>query len=370
MQLTREQANAIFRYKQGVLEKGFCQKVDRIDLVSACKDFYQNFLKINSPSVFIADCPHQALNMLNHLRGIDSNKDCVEIAEYGQFSGDLPITKTIDRSVFDLVKSLKQNAKQEVGLECFRELRNLLFRDFNFQFSQSVFQVIERSILKRWKEAGKSITEFSAHPSYADRDWLHFYQGCSELISVDLESVSAYQKFVDSGLFSGYFYKTFAVLVSVPDVIRKNENLVLHDEDEAAVKWENGLQLAYWNGVEVPLKLILNPDDIAASDILNETNAEVRRCYQEKLGSERFGKLLGLIVLDEKSDRFGNDQKLYRTKEVDKIAGDFIYFAKVVCPSTGRNYFLCVPPGLSGVDEAVAWTFGKTPGDYSPSIET
>ncbi|HKK37968.1 MAG TPA: hypothetical protein VJ949_00955, partial [Cryomorphaceae bacterium] len=88
------------------------------------------------------------------------------------------------------------------------------------------------------------------------------------------------------------------------------------------------------------------------------------------LGSEKFGNLLGLISLDRKTDRFGNELVLYRTEAIDRLVGDYIYFAKVVCPSTGRNYFLCVPPGLSGVEEAVSWTFGKSPGDYRPSIET
>ena len=31
---------------------------------------------------------------------------------------------------------------------------------------------------------------------------------------------------------------------------------------------------------------------------------------------------------------------------------------KVICPSTGRNYFLRVPPTIARADDAVAWTFG------------
>jgi hypothetical protein len=370
MHLTREQANEIFRYKKRELDKGFTHEVDHLELASACELFYKDFLNMKCPTTFIAECPTQALDLLNHLIGSRECSTSSKKIDFGRFSNDFSIRKEINQSVFDLVKRLKQAVKDQIGFECFKEVRNLLFRDFNFQYSQSVFQVIERSILTQWTRAEKNIAEFSAHPSYADRDWLHLYKGCSEVLSVSGEQIDTYLRFITSGLFSGYYYQSFAILVPVPDFISKNENLVLHNEERPAVSWNQGMRIAYWNGIEVPEKLISQPELITASDILNETNAEVRRCYQEKLGSEKFGNLLGLIVLDEKSDRFGNVQRLYRTKEVDKIAGDFIYFAKVVCPSTGRNYFLCVPPGLSGVEEAVAWTFGKTPGDYRPSIET
>ena len=103
---------------------------------------------------------------------------------------------------------------------------------------------------------------------------------------------------------------------------------------------------------------------------MDEENAEVRRCYREILGSERFGKLLGIEVVDEDTDRFGYELTLYRTERKDKIAGNYIQFAGVTCPSTARRYFLCVPPHIKSAREAVAWTFGKTPEDYRPEIET
>ncbi len=52
------------------------------------------------------------------------------------------------------------------------------------------------------------------------------------------------------------------------------------------MRWRDGTGLAYWNGFEVPQNLVCDPDNVTATDIINETNAEVRRCYQEKLGSE------------------------------------------------------------------------------------
>jgi hypothetical protein len=368
--MTREEANGLYTFKRKVLSKGFFGKIDKIELASCCLEFYIEFLGLPIPKVFISAGPNEAIEMLNHLVGVSQSEKHIEVMEFASHFNSCSIRKEIDRVVFEQAKASKELLKKRLGKEHFSEVRNILFRDLNFQFSQSVYQVIERSFYHSLKGRDTAITEFSAHPSFADRDWLNFHLGCSAVFETKQVLSTGYSRFVNSGLFCGYFYKEFAILVPMPECLSKNENLVLHHEDAAAVSWGDGTSLAYWNGVEVPQNLVCDPDNVTATDIINETNAEVRRCYQEKLGSEKFGNLLGLIDLDKKIDRFGNELILYRTEKVDKVAGDFIYFAKVVCPSTGRNYFICVPPGFSGVEEAVSWTFGKKPGDYRPSIET
>jgi|GEM_PF-3046982 len=370
MDITREEANELYAHKTRVLEKGFSMRVDRIELSVACQEFYTEFLGEQKPEVFIAEGPIDASFLLNHLIGKRFSTTHEQIASFGSRKNHFSLRKEIDRSVFSRAKSAKEHLKESLGIDKFREVRNILFRDLNFQFSQSVYHVTEKSIQNRLKQTGLDSVEFAAHPSFADRDWLDFYRSCSALFGFENPIPTSYSNLIDNGLFSGFFFRDFTVLVPKPVHIHKNDNLVLHHEEHAAVSWPDKTHLAYWNGVEVPLSLITEPERITAADILNETNAEVRRCYQEKLGSEKFGSLLGLMDLDKKTDRFGNELVLYRTKKIDELAGDFIYFAKVVCPSTGRIYFLCVPPGMSSVEEAVSWTFGKTPEDYTPSIET
>jgi len=369
-ELTREEANRLYDFKQRVLGASLTCQVDHIELAASCTNFYANFLELPIPNVFIGSGPLEAVELLNHLLGSVPSQKHSSIAGFGSYSSGASIRKEIDQAVFNQAKSSNGFLKKALGAVRFKEARNILFRDLNFQISQSVYQVVEKSLYQKLKDGGGVFTEFSPHPSFADRDWLDFHLGCSDVFETNHVSFPHYSALTDAGLFYGYFYRECAVLVPMPDFIAKNENLVLHNEDTAAVSWKDGTDLAYWNGVEVPLSLIREPESVSASDILQETNAEVRRCYLEKLGSQRFGNLLGLIDLDRKTDRFGNELILYRTEKIDKIAGEFIYFAKVVCPSTGRNYFLCVPPGLSGVEEAVSWTFGKKPGDYRPSIET
>ena len=45
-------------------------------------------------------------------------------------------------------------------------------------------------------------------------------------------------------------------------------------------------------------------------------------------------------------------------------------YVQVADPSTGREYYLRVPPGVNTADEAVAWTFGLSSSEYHPAQES
>lgn len=177
------------------------------------------------------------------------------------------------------------------------------------------------------------------------------------------------KQFSETNIFWCAIFQNKFIYCPLPLVLHLDENNWLHAENSAAIAWEN-FEIYAWRGVEVERQLILHPENITKETIIKETNAEKRRIIQEKLGSERFAHLLGLKVIDEDYDLQGNLQALYITKEPDAIVGDYLYFAKVSCPSTQRTYFLGVPPGLNNVWDAVAWTFGKTKESYRPIIET
>ncbi|MGB6035672.1 MAG: hypothetical protein WBG42_05355, partial [Cryomorphaceae bacterium] len=163
------------------------------------------------------------------------------------------IHKMVDRSVYAIARASKESLKESLGADKFQEVRNVFFRDLNFQFSQSVYHVIERSIQSGNRQKAMAIDEFAAHPSFSDKDWLEFYRSCSELFGFDNPIPLSYSNLISHGLFSGFFYQDFAVLVPKPLWIHKNENLVLHHEENPAVSWPDQTSLAYWNGVEVPI---------------------------------------------------------------------------------------------------------------------
>lgn len=96
-----------------------------------------------------------------------------------------------------------------------------------------------------------------------------------------------------------------------------------------------------------------------------EINVERRRAIQERLGTERFIDLVGGKLIDA-----GRRGKLI---EINLGPGDrerVAHYVHVHDSSTERQYYLRVPPSITRVDEAIAWTFGLAEADYQPGQET
>jgi hypothetical protein len=72
-------------------------------------------------------------------------------------------------------------------------------------------------------------------------------------------------------------------------------------------------------------------------------------------------------VLDRDRDA-GGERRLLRVR----VEGDEdLVCVAVICPSTGRQYLLRVPPAMKTCRQAVAWTAGFAhPDDYKPLVET
>jgi len=167
---------------------------------------------------------------------------------------------------------------------------------------------------------------------------------------------------LENGL--GWFFPMRDQLVIVPfPELKLDEQERLHSENSKAVIWPDKTGFYFWHGTKVNEKIIKTPSKITKKDILKEQNAEVRRCIREKLGDEKFAKRLGIEQIHK-----GQRGILYRTKDKDDLKDDYLYFVKVVCPTTKRVYFLGVPE-FGDADSAVAWTFGKKKSNYDPKVE-
>jgi hypothetical protein len=235
------------------------------------------------------------------------------------------------------------------------------------QESQAQQQVIHQALTQHLAPqlGASTLPEVGHHPHYFDQQWANLYYQ-SQIKNEGLEHLL---QALHQGLMLAQHFENSVWVCPLPTVAKFDEAGNLHNEDGPALAWPS-LAIYLWHGVEIPKKLIEQPEAITNEDVLNEHNAEVRRCYQEVLGAERFAALFELVNIHDDVDRKGNLQVLYRTKYIDDLAKSHIQFAKVICPTTNRTYFLCVPPHLKTIWEAVAWTFGKTPEDYHPDTET
>lgn len=326
--------------------------------------FYQR-LNLSEPKVICFDTPlqlqlaiKQVLKKPQSLRINNPAFDELESFLKSDFAGARINTLLWNHIGDNAARALKIAFAKEDGLIA---LHNRLKPVFS-----KVELAVQRKLERNLAEVNEKVELFAHHPHYFDLKWLLHYQGRVNSIAHG----EVLFDIIDAGLMYSYNFENLVLWCPLPQEVNfDSETLELHHEEEASLSWDKRFQLFYWKGIEVPRKLIEAPELIQRTDFIKARNAEVRRCFQEKLGSERFASLFDLIQIDADLDLQGNMQYLYRSSDIDVIAKEHLQFAEVTCPSTGRKYFLSVPPDILNVWEAVAWTFGKTAVEYKPKAE-
>jgi hypothetical protein len=231
-------------------------------------------------------------------------------------------------------------------------------------------QVGDQVAAQVWRQKLEYFTP-AAENLLTDSGWVPFYDYFKRINIVEHKLLDKYMEYLKNGVFYTIFLGGAAFLCGRPEYIKRDEQNRLHCEDGPAIRWKDGYCNYFWHGVSVPEKLIERPDEITKEDLINETNAEVRRGMMEKLG-ERFYSLLDVFEVARETmgqGEFAREAVLYRSNEPDPVAGEYIQYVQVTCHSTGRQFTLCVPPNIETPGAAVAWTFGKTESDYAPIVE-
>ncbi|MEY3827062.1 MAG: hypothetical protein RLZZ148_1880 [Cyanobacteriota bacterium] len=108
--------------------------------------------------------------------------------------------------------------------------------------------------------------------------------------------------------------------------------------------------------------------NLTAQEILYTDNVELRRLLIERLGYEKFLEQVGGIVRHRDTDSGGERQLIYVPFEDDD--DEPLMVLKVICPSTGHNHILRVPPYMRTCHQAAAWIAGfDNPHEYNPLVE-
>ena len=198
--------------------------------------------------------------------------------------------------------------------------------------------------------------KFSSYGNISDYGWIAFYDFFTQIGVINNDNFNKFKKLLLSGVYDMIQLENICIVCGLPDRINRDVNGRLHSESNSAIHFLDGYEQYYWHGISVPSEWIRNKLSITKDTIINEKNAEKRRCLQEILGNE-FIKLLDIEIIDK--DTEGNlPIELYRTVNSDNLTNEYIYYLKVICPSTLREYFLCVPE-CKNVWEAKAWTFAN-----------
>jgi hypothetical protein len=136
-----------------------------------------------------------------------------------------------------------------------------------------------------------------------------------------------------------------------------------HRADGPAIVWRDGWELHAWRGTPVPPAVA--HARITVDDWLGERNAEVRRAMAERMG---YGWLLDrALAVRVATDEWGT---LWRVPVGD---GDDIALVDVLNSTpepdgSVKRYVLRVPPEQQVPRDAIGWTFGLGPGEYSPTV--
>ncbi len=121
-----------------------------------------------------------------------------------------------------------------------------------------------------------------------------------------------------------------------------------------------------WRGVSVDERFLGDPAAITGQQVLQTRNIEVRRVLLERIGYEKFIADVGGLVIDRDQDA-GGERRLIRVPLQDD---EDITVISVICPSTGHNYVLRVPPFTRSCRQAAAWLAGfDNPNAYQPVVE-
>jgi hypothetical protein len=122
-----------------------------------------------------------------------------------------------------------------------------------------------------------------------------------------------------------------------------------------------------WRGVAVDQRIAFFPETITSDEILREPNAEKRRVLLERMGYETFLSHAKAETLDADRDAGGPRRLL----KVEMQQDEPLVCVSVICPSTGRQYVIRVPPTMTSCHQAVAWVAGfDDPDKYQPLAET
>jgi hypothetical protein len=236
---------------------------------------------------------------------------------------------------------------------------------------------IEEQTKRAWTKANLRDAKFNLYHGSFWAGWGAFISFLRDVVGwqdPSLERFAIGEVFIKSCGWI-WWHENIAVISDRPRVINLDAEGRLHSETGPSIAYRDGWSLWHVHGVNVPQYVIEKPLDITREIIDNEANAEVRRVMIERfrLGEEVFGA--AAYVRSGGGKRLDHDERfgtLWRREVPNDEAICMLEVVNSTREPTGefKRYWLRVPPDMTTAHQASAWTFGKTPEEYAPQIET
>jgi hypothetical protein len=162
-------------------------------------------------------------------------------------------------------------------------------------------------------------------------------------------------------------YERVAILTERPTALHRDNIGRLHQGDGPALSYPDGWALYAWRGMPIPPRVARELPSLTVQRIQEEQNAEIRRVMLEFFGFDRYLRESGAKEVSR--DSYGVLWRLELPDDEPLVMVEVIN-ATPEPDGSSRTYFLRVPPQTKTPREAVAWTFGLTEEEYSPSVQT
>jgi hypothetical protein len=165
----------------------------------------------------------------------------------------------------------------------------------------------------------------------SDFYWISLYK-FGQYIGVKFDNLDKLDAYHDYAEHCGimYAYEDIVFVSDRPEVIKFDEENLLHNEHGPSVKFRDGYSVYSWHGTRIPGKWI--EEGITPQEALSQTNAELRRCACELIGWANVleDESLNPVVIDK-----NEDPTIGTLVEVDLPEAPSQRFIKMQC-GTGR----------------------------------
>ena len=199
--------------------------------------------------------------------------------------------------------------------------------------------------------------------------WDCYLTAARDILGLDLPEHKKYAAWERAARCGGFrwMHPKFCLVSDFPERLCVDDRNRPHSADGPSHRWRDGWELYHWHGVRVTRQIVMEPHTLTIDQVRAEQNAEVRRVMIERMGYERYLRESGATLVNE--DRYGKLWRAPRSDDTDIVMVEVINSTPE--PNGERNrYMLRVPPDTKTAHEAVAWTFGKSAGEYAPEVET
>ena len=191
--------------------------------------------------------------------------------------------------------------------------------------------------------------QWSAYPSF-----LSFFRYVAKL-NIDYTKWDYYEK---AAIHAGHriMHEKFCIISDRPEILKIDEQNRPHSFDGPFCRWRDGSALYSIHGIRVPMWICeTKKEDFTKEMIVNETNADNRRCIIQKIGIEKAIELLGADVIDSYESPIGGK---YELLQIDYDGRGKRCYLKMKSKSIDAYHIEGIKPGITTVKEAIAYRNG------------